>query len=309
MPARLRTGETIVDHATCLKLLTSLGLITTMLAIGLKVRWKEVLAAAKQAQLVALALVANFLLVPAATVGLVWLYNPEPMIAAGFLLLSVCPGAPVGPLFAAIAKADVPAAIGLMVILAGLSTMLSPLLLAALLGRICPESDLQVSYLSIVQTLLVTQIVPMAIGVGVHERAPRFTATIVGPLSIIANLLLLAVVMLLLVNQYETLASIRLRGWIGMSLLLAASLAIGWACGGPRQATRATLSLTTAVRNAAVGLVIVATSFAGTAAGTAVVAYALVSIFGTLGCAFLYGAWTTGTGQQSMNPTASSANR
>ena len=67
--------------------------------------------------------------------------------------------------------------------------------------------------------------------------------------------------------------------------------------------------MTTAVRNAAVGLVIVATSFAGTAAGTAVVAYALVSIFGTLGFAFLYGAWTTGTGQQSMSPTASSANR
>ena len=78
-----------------------------------------------------------------------------------------------------------------------------------------------------------------------------------------------------------------------MLLLLAASLAIGWICGGPRQATRATLALTTSVRNAAVGLVIVATSFAGTSAGTAVVAYALVSIFGTLGCAAVYGKWAS----------------
>src|SRR6185436_16566851 len=109
-----------------------------MLAIGLKVRWAEVLAAAKQAQLVALALIANFLLVPAATVGLLWLFDPEPMIAAGFLILAVCPGAPVGPLYAAIAKADVPSAIGLMVILSGSSAILSPLLLATLLARICP---------------------------------------------------------------------------------------------------------------------------------------------------------------------------
>jgi BASS family bile acid:Na+ symporter len=46
--------------------------------------------------------------------------------------------------------------------------------------------------------------------------------------------------------------------------------------------------LTTAIRNAAVGLVIVSTSFAGTPAVTAVVAYALVSILGALGCAFLF---------------------
>src|SRR5262245_19770948 len=101
-----------------------------MLAIGLKVAWSEVLSSAKQTQLVALALVANFLLVPAATVGLLWLFNPEPMTAVGFLILAVCPGAPVGPLFAGIAKSDVPSAIGLMVILAALSAVLSPLLLA-----------------------------------------------------------------------------------------------------------------------------------------------------------------------------------
>ena len=48
--------------------------------------------------------------------------------------------------------------------------------------------------------------------------------------------------------------------------------------------------MTTAVRNAAVALVIVSANFAETAAVTAVVAYALVSIFATLGCAFLFAA-------------------
>lgn len=280
-----------MDLATLTKPLTAAGLIATMLVIGLKVRWAEVVAAANQVQLVALALIANFLLVPAVTGGLLWLFHPEPMIAAGFLILAVCPGAPVGPLFATIAKADVPSAIGLMVILAALSAVLSPLLLAVLLARFCPESDLQVNFLSIVQTLLVTQIVPLAIGLVIHERAPKFSSWIVNPLNLVANLLLLGVVALLLAAQYQTLASIHLRGWVGMLLLLASSLAIGWIFGGPSQATRATLALTTAVRNAAVGLVIVTTSFAGTAAGTAVVAYGLVSIFGTLACAFAYRAW------------------
>lgn len=290
-----------MDLATFTKLLTSVALIVTMLAIGLRVRWSEVALAAKQVRLVALACLANFVLVPAATAALLWLFHSEPMVAAGFLILAACPGAPVGPLFASIAKADVPTAIGLMVILAGLSAILSPLLLASLLGYFCPQSDVQVNYFSIVQTLLVTQMLPLAIGLGLHEYLPRKAAWIVTPLNSLANLLLLAVTTLIIATQWETLASIRPRGWFGMLLLLAASLAIGWICGGPRQTTRATVAVTTAARNAAVGLVIVANSFAGTAAATAVVAYAVVSVFGTLGCAALYGAWVSARGSTPGN--------
>ena len=100
--------------------------------------------------------------------------------------------------------------------------------------------------------------------------------------------MLFTVVLLLLVTQYQTLAQIRLRGWFGMLLLLATSLAIGWLCGGPAQAMRKSLAVTTASRNVAVGLVIVANSFPGTAAATAVVAYALISIIGTLGWTFTF---------------------
>src|SRR5262249_42644161 len=87
--------------------------------------------------------------------------------------------------------------------------------------------------------------------------------------------------------QFETLAAIRLRGWTGMSLLLLASLGLGWLCGGADGSVRKAMALTTACRNVAVGLVIVTSNFAGTPAVTAVVAYGLVSIVGTLGCAFL----------------------
>ena len=110
------------------------------------------------------------------------------------------------------------------------------------------------------------------------------------PVRVLANLLLLVAVVLLLIGQYETLALIRLRGWFGMLILLASSLGIGWLCGGPEQATRRSLAVTTGARNAAVALVIVSRNFAGSPAVTAVIAYALVSILGTLLCAFLFAA-------------------
>ena len=296
-----------MDLATLTQSMTFVALIVTMLATGLGVRWTEVLAAAKQVRFVLLALSANFLFVPAATAGLLWWFHPEPMIAAGFLILAACPGAPVGPLFASIAKADVPAAIGLMVILAGLSAILSPILLATLLGFFCSQSELQVHYLAIVQTLIATQLLPLAIGMAMLAYLPQQARRIVKPLHALANLLLVAVTALIVVLQWEMLVSIRTQGWFGMLLLLASSLAIGWICGGPQETARATLAVTTGVRNAAVGLVIVANNFAGTAAATALVAYALVSIFGTLGWALLYSVRKTAKGSSTRSTIPTSA--
>jgi BASS family bile acid:Na+ symporter len=276
-----------MDLASLVNHLILVGLVAIMLSMGLKVTFAQVMASAKQPRQVTFSLAANFVLVPVVTVGLLYLFNPDPMISAGFLVLAVCPGAPAGPPFATIAKGDVAYAIGQMVILAGLSALVSPVLLSLTLPSLFPEGDLSIDYLAIVRSLLAAQILPLLIGLAIHHWAPRLTERIAGPVGHLANLFLLGVLVILLLKEHETLSLIRLRGWIGMLLLLAISLGIGWVLGGPSLATRKSLALTTAVRNAAVGLVIVSTNLAGTPAVTAVVAYALVSVFATLGCAFV----------------------
>jgi BASS family bile acid:Na+ symporter len=145
---------------------------------------------------------------------------------------------------------------------------------------------LQIDYLVIVKTLLVSQMAPLGIGLGLHHLAPTFASRIAKPVGLVGNLLLVSVVVLVLAQEYDSLATIRPRGWIAMALLLAATIGIGWICGGPARATRKALAMTTGVRNAAVALVIVSGNFADAPAVTAVVAYGIVSIFATLGCAF-----------------------
>jgi BASS family bile acid:Na+ symporter len=277
------------------KLLTLIGLVAIMLAMGLRVKLDEVVASARRPWQVTLSLLANFVLVPALTTGLLYLFAPEPLVSVGFLIVAVCPGAPVGPPFAAIAKGDEPFAVGQMVILAGLSAFLSPALLGVILNKIAPESDLHIDYLAIVQNLLIAQILPLALGLAIGRRAPEFARRVAGPVGSIANVLLLGVVALLLFKEYEFLASIRLRGWTGMLVLWAVSLGIGWICGGPARETRKSLAVTTAARNAAVALVIVSANFPDTPALTAVVAYAFVCIFATLGSAFVLGAFAQPT--------------
>jgi BASS family bile acid:Na+ symporter len=278
-----------MDTARLIQLLNIVALIALMLAIGLKVKFEQVVAAARHIRVMVLGIVGNFVLVPLVTVGLLYLFDAPPPVAAGFLVLAVCPGAPMGPPFVEMARGNVAAATGAMVILAGLSAPLAPLLLSVLLGWLCPVADLSINPVDIAKILAVTQILPLAVGLGVHQWLPRLTERLVKPVGLVANVLLLVVVTLILATQYEMLRTIGLRGWTGMILLLVASLVIGWLSGGPTSATRRALAVTTGLRNAAVGLVIVSTSFAGTPAVTAVIAYSTVSIFGTLLYALVLG--------------------
>lgn len=276
-----------MNLAHAVQLLTVAGLLAVMLSMGLAVQVREVAAAARRPRLVLLGIVANFVLVPAVTLALLRLFDASPLVSVGFLILAVCPGAPVGPPFVAIARGDVPCAIGQMVILAGLSAPLSPALLSLLLPWFLPAIELRIDYLAIIESLLVAQILPLAFGLVIHHLAPGLAERIARPVGLAANLLLVAAVVLILAREYPTLETIRLRGWFGMLLLLVASLGIGWVCGGPARGTRKALALTTSARNAAVALVIASKNFADTPAVTAVIAYALVSILGSLGCAFL----------------------
>src|SRR5262245_10023815 len=111
-----------------INVVVTITLIEMMAAIGLSVTFADLARVAKDWRLVVRAATANYVCVPAATVALLYLFHASPMVAAGFLILAVCPGAPYGPPFAAIAKGDVAVAVGLMVLLAGSSAIIAPVL-------------------------------------------------------------------------------------------------------------------------------------------------------------------------------------
>ena len=278
-----------MNASNLIAVLNGTALVTMMLSMGLRVGCGELLASARPARRLVLGLIANYALVPAVTLGLLLAFHADPMVSVGFLILASCPGAPVGPPITAIARGDVPWAVGMMLILAGLSALITPALLSVLLPWVAPATDLHVNYPGIIRILLITQLLPLALGLGFHHAAPRWTRLVDKPVGLLANALLLALVGAIVATQFGMLAAIRPRGWLGMGLLLMASLGLGWSCGGPGIASRKALAITTVTRNVAVGLMIATSDFAGTPAVTAVVAYGLVSLLGALGCALLLG--------------------
>ena len=153
-----------MDIAAFTNLSMVLALGGVMLSMGLRVGFQEVVASVRQTRLVLLGMLANFVLVPLVTVGLLYGFGANTLVSAGFLILAVCPGVLLGLPFTAIARGNLPCAIGLMVILSARSAILSPALLTGLLAYLSPGSDSHVDYLAMVRTLLVAQMLPLGIG-------------------------------------------------------------------------------------------------------------------------------------------------
>jgi BASS family bile acid:Na+ symporter len=228
------------------------------------------------------AALSNYICVPAAAVLLLLLFNPHPMVAAGFLVLSVCPGAPYGPPLTAVARGNVPVAVGLMVLLAGSSAIVAPIALIGLLPFVSGGDPLSIDFGRIATTLLLTQMLPLCLGIAVRHWAPTAADKMQKPATLVSKLLNLLTVSLILVTQFGMITEIRPRGFVGMVALLLISWTAGWLLGGPTSETSSALAVTTSLRNFGVGLVIVTNTFPGTPAVTAVVAYGLISLLGTI---------------------------
>jgi BASS family bile acid:Na+ symporter len=272
-----------------INVIVTLTLIEMMVTVGLRVSLSEIAATARDWRLMTGAALANYVAVPAVAVALLLWFHASPMVGAGFLVLAVCPGAPFAPPFAAIAKGDVPTAVGVMTILAGSSAIVSPLLLQVLLPWVGANEGVHVEASSIITTLLITQLVPLLVGLAINRLHPQLAASLLIPFERISKVMNLIVAVLILATQFPILMEIRAAAFGGMLALLAASLLAGWLAGTSDHASRITLALTTALRNAGVGLVIATGSFAGTPAVSAVLAYGIVSVFGTLAVAILWG--------------------
>jgi bile acid:Na+ symporter, BASS family len=254
-------------------------LIEMMVATGLGVSFGDLAGVVKNAGLLARAALANYVLVPAAAILLLYLFHTAPMVTAGFLLVAVCPAAPFAPPLTAMARGNVNVAVGLMVVLAASSAILAPILLSFLLPLMARGANLKIDTFKIVTTLLMTQILPLGIGMLVHSRLQKHAAKLRQRANLLSAVLSHVVFALIISLQYKTLAEIRWVGFVGLILLILLCLTAGWIVGGQVIGIRRAVSLTTAARNVGVALVIATASFPDSAAVTAVI---VVAIFQTV---------------------------
>ncbi|MFO0807621.1 MAG: bile acid:sodium symporter [Gemmataceae bacterium] len=287
-------------------ILAPLTLFEMMVAIGLGVTFADLANVGRNGRLVVRAAFANYVCYPAFAVGLLLAFHVDPWVAAGFLIAAVCPGAPYGPPFTGLARGNVVVAVGLMVLLAGSSALVAPALLSVLLPVTSGTETLHLDAGRLVSTLLVTQFLPLCIGLAVRRWWPALADKLSRPASRLSGLLNVALLVAILVAQFDTLAGIPARAFVGMSALVLAGVVTGWLFGGPARDIRTAMAMATAVRNVGLSLVIATASFPGSRAVTAATTFA---IFQTIAVALIALGWgrlepALNEGKASQTPSA-----
>lgn len=247
--------------------------LSSMLAMGLGLTVSQIITPLRNARLVVLSLLANFVLMPLAAVALAALLRLDQPLGVGLLLLGTAAGAPFLPKLAQIAKGNLAFGVGLMVLLMVVTVGYLPLVLPVLLPGV------SVNPAKIARSLFLLMLLPLAGALAVKARYAVAAARTKPVLDRVSNLsLILLVLLITAANINNVLAVFGTHGILAGLLFIAVGFGIGWLLGGPGMDTRRVLALGTAQRNIAAALVVGSQSFSDPKVVVMVVVVAIVSL-------------------------------
>lgn len=250
-----------MDTATQLtQVIANVGILTfviaSMAALGLSLTVAQIVQPLSNVRLVAMALLANFVLTPALALVLRAAIPMAEGYGIGLILLATAAGAPFLPKLVQVAKGAVALSVGIMVLLMVATIVYVPLALPLLLPGVT------VNPLDIAASLVVLMLIPLAIGLFIHSRYATVAERLQPALAQISNVgLMLGFVALLALNWRSLLATIGSGAILALVLLIVSAFLFGWLLAGKERAARPVLGLGTAQRNISAALVVAGANF------------------------------------------------
>jgi BASS family bile acid:Na+ symporter len=223
-------------------------------------------------------LLANFIVIPALTAAAAAWFGLQHHIAVAMVLLAAAPFAPVVPVFARMARADLALAAGLTATYPLISALLTPLAAQGALWLLADGGTVRLNLVASLGTLVATISLPLAAGVFVRHRAPNLARGLLRPMEIVSEATGAASLAFVTVTEFGSIVGLGWRAWIAMAILFELSLLLGWKLGGPTREARRVVALGTSNRNIALALLVALQSFAGTPVVSAVVGNGLLLI-------------------------------
>lgn len=261
----------LLSKASTVAMLTFV--VSSMLAMGAGLTIPQIAEPLRNARLVVLALLANFVLMPLGALALakvLWLDEP---FAIGLLLLGCAAGAPFLPKLAQLAKGNLAFAVGAMVLLMAVTVGYLPIVLPLLLPGISVDAW------AIARSLLFLMLLPLAMGLALKARFGELAARVKPALDWISNIsLVLLVCLITAANIDKVLQVFGTRAILAGLLFIVLGLAAGWLLGGASADTKRVMALGTGQRNIAAALVVASQSFSDAKVVVMVIVVAIVGL-------------------------------
>jgi len=238
------------------KIVVILVALVSMMGMGLGLKVREVLQPLRNVPRVAIAILANFLLVPV----LCWLITLVLPLSEGFrigmMLLAAGAGSPFVPVLVRLSKGNQAWAAALMVLFTVVTVVYMPLVLPMMLPGV------KVDPMAIAKPLVMVMLGPLVAGLLVHAWKEKLALRLVPVFAKMANLILMVVLVLVAILGHQQLwDAVGRFGILAAAIMVLAATGIGYLLGGPGRDHQCALGFGTGSRNVSAAMVIAAQNF------------------------------------------------
>ncbi|MEQ4608156.1 bile acid:sodium symporter family protein [Streptomyces bacillaris] len=205
-----------------------IALAIIMFGLGLSLTVDDFRRVTRSPRAVIVALVLQVLVLPLIAFGLVKLFDLDPLLAVGVMLLAASPGGTTANLFSHLFRGDVALNITLTAINSVLAAITIPIITNLAIDHFDAQGDLGLQLGKVVQVIAIV-LVPVAIGMAVRQRSADFAARADRPVRIFSVLVLVIVSVGALLGERENLADYMQQVGLVTGIFCLASLTLGYA--------------------------------------------------------------------------------
>jgi len=241
---------------TLANVLVVLFVVSNILAMGMTLTVRKIVAPLRDRFLVMKALVANFVLVPLLAYVLVQVTHLERGLAIGLILVATAAGDAFMLKLSEIAKASMAFTLGLLVLLNVASVIYMPIVVPLLLPGVTVDP------ISIAKSLVLLMLIPLVVGLCVRATFEKIARMLAGPLDRMSSVLIVvAGTLILFLNFDQILATWGSHAILCTLILSPASFSFGYFMVSSPPEIRSALGLGTGQRNGTAALVIAVRNF------------------------------------------------
>lgn len=249
-----------MDMTAVILLVLKASIILSVFAIGLKATFADATFLFRRPGQLLRALLSMNLLMPLVALALDAAFGLHPAVKIALVVISVSPIPPILPNKALKAGGREDYTIGLLVAIAVLSVVVTPLTLE--IFEKLTDRSLAMGAGSLAVAMLTTILAPLLAGIAVRRIAHTFAERAARPIGLLASALLILSALPVLIGAGRTVFSLIGDGTIlGLAGFALVGFIVGHLLGGPEPDNRPVLALATASRHPAVALAIAHANF------------------------------------------------
>ncbi|MCU1541371.1 MAG: hypothetical protein JWM01_2318 [Arthrobacter sp.] len=264
-----------VDPAQLVKLAFQVSIMLTVFGFGLNATVEDVLYVVRRPRMLVISLVSMFIVMPFMALVLALVFDPPQaaLVALVALALSPVPPTLLGKEREASGRPSY--GLGLTATVSILAIVLVPALVA-FLGQLL-DKPFQIGATAVAGQVLLSVVLPLTAGMLVRAFQPRAADRVEKPVAVVANVLLLAAALLLLLAVFPKLREVITFGTVAaFAAFTVLGLAFGHIMAGPEPGDSRVLALASALRHPGIALAIAGANFPSLDFGSVIIMYLLI---------------------------------